>query len=226
MRMLCVVWLATAPLLAGPFQAGSTPATRCVDLGTPKPALSFVYRSTTLGMGTVEYTHKWDELTLMGSRLVTTTTGAGGAASTRVNRHRVVDDLFVVDSSTSSGPSGPSGERTSTYKPGAMGDPAFRACEGKSWAIPAVEVTTTSQAGTSNFATVRDRAATLMIFAVHESITVPAGTFDTVRYVRTRNSLDGQLRDEVWKSIEHGVMVKHTTTAPDLTATDVLIAIR
>lgn len=223
MTMLCVVWLAAAPLLTPPFQAGSTPSMSCVDLGTPKPALSFVYRSTTLGMGTVEYTHKWDELTSVGSRLVTTTNGPGGATSTTINRHRVVDDLFVVDSSTASGRNG---ERSTSYKPGAMGDPAFRACAGKSWAIPAVEVTTTSPLGTSNFATQRDRPASLMIFAVHEPLTVPAGTFDTVRYVRTRNTLEGQLKDEIWKSIEHGVMVKHTTTAPDLTSTDVLIAIR
>jgi hypothetical protein len=34
--------------------------------------------------------------------------------------------------------------------------------------------------------------------------TVPAGTFDTVEYVRTSQS-----RDVYWKSTVHGVIVKH-----------------
>jgi len=42
-----------------------------------------------------------------------------------------------------------------------------------------------------------------------------------VRYVRTSQSTD-----EYWKSIEHGVIVKHTGTLPVGTVTDVLVSIR
>jgi hypothetical protein len=223
MRLLFAIWLAAPSLLMGSFQANRAPATDCVDLGTPKPALTFVYRTAIQGMGTYEYTHKWDELTTTASRLVTARTGPGGSTFTTVNQHRVVDDVFVVDSSTSTGKDG---ERTMSYKPGSVRDPAFRACAGKSWDIPAVEVTTRTPLATLSFATQRDQRASLMVFAVDDSVTVPAGTFKSVRYVRTRNTLDGQMRDEVWKSIEHGVMVKQTITAGTDTVTDVLIAIR
>ncbi len=52
-------------------------------------------------------------------------------------------------------------------------------------------------------------------------VTVPAGTFDTVHYIRTSQSTD-----EYWKSLEHGVVVKHVATLPMGTMTEVLSAIR
>jgi hypothetical protein len=42
-----------------------------------------------------------------------------------------------------------------------------------------------------------------------------------VRYVRTSQSTD-----EYWKSIEHGVVVKHIATLPSGAMTEVLSAIR
>ena len=50
---------------------------------------------------------------------------------------------------------------------------------------------------------------------------MPAGSFDTVHYVRTSQS-----NDEYWKSIEHGVVVKHIATTPVGTVTEVLVEIR
>jgi hypothetical protein len=55
---------------------------------------------------------------------------------------------------------------------------------------------------------------------------VPAGTFDTVRYTKTMNSGRGQVKDDLWKSIEHGITVKRNSTQPGSVATEVLIAIR
>ena len=55
--------------------------------------------------------------------------------------------------------------------------PAFRACEGRSWPVPAVKVTNQSAQGT--FSAMSD-AGTLKIVSIHEPITVPAGRFDTV----------------------------------------------
>ena len=50
---------------------------------------------------------------------------------------------------------------------------------------------------------------------------MPAGTFDTVHYVRTSQSTD-----DYWKSIEHGVIVKHTGTLPVGTVSETLVEIR
>jgi hypothetical protein len=154
-----------------------------------------------------------------GSHLVTTKSGGAGV-STYVSQHRVVDDVFVLDASTASGTdaSGPF-KNSMAYKPGAIGDPAFRACMGKTWTIPSVNATSTSMQG--SFST-KTGPGTMAIAAIHESVTVPAGTFDTVRYVKTM----GPVRDEFWKSIEHGVTVKRTSAQPGAVGTEQLIAIK
>ena len=66
--------------------------------------------------------------------------GPGGAGvSTYVSQHQVVNDLFVLEQSTASGTDGGGPFTTSmTYTPGAIADPAFRACAGQEWTIPAV----------------------------------------------------------------------------------------
>jgi hypothetical protein len=51
-------------------------------------------------------------------------------------------------------------------------------------------------------------SGTLTILGRREQITVPAGTFETVHYLRSTS----QSNDEYWKSIEHGVVVKHIAT--------------
>ena len=61
----------------------------------------------------------------------------------------------------------------------------------------------------------------LRITAIHEKVTVPAGTFDTVRYLRTSQSTD-----DYWKSIEHGVIVKHVATVAGNSVLEQLIAIK
>ena len=55
---------------------------------------------------------------------------------------------------------------------------------------------------------------------------MPAGTFDAVHYTRTMATPVGQSVEEYWKSIEHGVIVKHVSTLPAGAATEVLVSIR
>ena len=64
-------------------------------------------------------------------------------------------------------------------------------------------------------------AGTLRIVAIREKVTVPAGTFDAVHYIRTSQSTD-----EYWKSLEHGVIVKHIGTLPTGVVTEVLLSIK
>jgi len=99
-----------------------------------------------------------------------------------------------------------------------VGDPAFRACAGRSWTIPSVTASYQSGATKASAAT---PAGTLRIVAIREKVTVPAGTFDAVRYVRTSQSTD-----EYWKSTEHGVVVKHIGTLPNAVVTEELVAIK
>jgi len=218
LALLGAAWLLSPSLSAGPTQAASSATASCVDLGTPKPTLSYVHRYTST-QGSTEYTNKWVLINATGSHLITTQS-ASGAASTYVSQHRVVDDVFVLDGSTATGAdaNGPF-KNSMAYKPGALGDPAFRACTGKTWTVPSVTATSNSLQG--SFST-KTGAGTLAIVAIHESVTVPAGTFDTVRYVKTM----GPVRDEFWKSIEHGVTVKRTSVQPGAVGTEILIAIK
>jgi len=66
----------------------------------------------------------------------------------------------------------------------------------------------------------------MTIVSINEPATVPAGTFMTVRYTKTMNSGRGQVFDEFWKSIEHGVTVKRNSTQPGSVATELLVAIK
>jgi hypothetical protein len=81
-------------------------------------------------------------------------------------------------------------------------------------------VTATYQSTQAN-ASAQTPAGTLRIIAIREKVTVPAGEFDTVHYVRTSQSTD-----EYWKSIEHGVVVKHVATLPGAVATHVLLSVK
>ena len=72
-----------------------------------------------------------------------------------------------------------------TYTPGAIGDPAYKACEGKTWKIAPVNATMKSIQGSFS---VKTDPGTMTIIKIHESMTVPAGTFDTVHYMKTMNS--------------------------------------
>ncbi len=191
------------------------PATRCVTIGTPKPSRGYAYRQTQSGGATTEFTEWWEEFTKTGSRLLTTKGGSKGPGILTVNRHRVVNDVLILDISSQSG-AGAGGN--SSYRPGVISVPAFRACEGRSWPVPSVTVTNQSANGT--FSAASD-AGSLKIVAIHEPITVPAGRFDTVHYVRNLNTRAGLQLNEFWTSIEHGVIVKrmHTVNGVVITAT-------
>jgi len=186
----------------------------CVDIGTPKPAVVFTYRLT-LSTGIVsQYTHQWESVTPTGSRM--RVNGSKGLEIV-ANRHRIVNDASVIERSTKANARGVVTE-TTTFQPGLVGDPAFRACVGRSWQIPSV--TASYQSGTQNHSSPTP-AGLLSISAIREKVTVPAGTFETVRYTRTSQS-----RDEYWKSIEHGVVVRHIGVLSTGRTIEELIAIK
>jgi hypothetical protein len=207
--------LAAPPALAqGVRQAGD-----CVTIGKPRPTAAYTYERTDQRGTVTEYTRHWDELTATSSRQRML---RGRSAITMVTEHRIEDDVSVIDVVTSSDPGGAGNSRTA-FQPGAVGDPAFRACAGRSWAIPAVNARHSFAQGEHSAPTY---AGTLRIVAIRESVTVPAGTFQAVRYARTMATPVGQSVEEYWKSIEHGVIVKHVSTLPDGGSTEELVSIR
>ena len=202
------------PGRAGVTVRAQTPPGGCVVIGTPKPSVTFVYEHSETNGKRTQVTNIWESVTDTGSRL--RTNGPNGV-TVQANDHRIVDDVAMIEKTTKLDANGGVID-TTMFRPGIVGDPAFRACAGRSWTIPAV--TATYQSRQAN-ASATSPAGTLRIVSIRERITVPAGTFDAVRYVRTSQSTD-----ENWKSIEHGVVVKHTGTLPAGTVTDVLVSIR
>ena len=207
--------LAAPPVLAQRArQAGD-----CVAMGKPKPSVADTYERTDQRGTVTEYTRHWDELTETSSRQRTI---RGRSTTTMVTQHRIDDDVSVIDVVASSDPDGAGNSRT-TFQPGVVGDPLFRACAGRSWAIPAVNARHAFAQGEHSAATY---AGTLRIVAIRESVTVPAGTFQTVHYTRTMATPVRESVEEYWKSIEHGVVVKHVSTLPGGGSTEELVSIR
>ena len=192
-------------------------------LGTPNPSLTYTYIRTERG-ATVEYSTQWEEVTDTGSRQRTTRAGRGGGTSNNVSRHRVENDVSIILETVQSGTDG-SGPFTSTtvFEPGVVGDPFGRACAGRSWPIASVTAINRSARGTFS---AKSDAGELKMLGIHERVTVAAGTFDTIHYTRTTAGARGTIVDEYWKSIEHGVTVKHQSTLIGMFTTEVLQSIR
>ena len=188
-------------------------AADCVTIATPRPTLRFSYQQTQSPGAGSRRTEQWESVTASGSRVRVT---RSGATEISVNEYRIVDDVAVVDRNRKLGAGGGQIDSTS-FKPGMVLDPAFRACAGRSWPIPPV---TASYRSKQQQASATTPAGQLRILAIHEQLSTPAGQFDTVHYVRTSQS-----RDEYWKSIEHGVVVKHLATLPRFVLSDVLVKI-
>jgi hypothetical protein len=208
-----VLTINAAPVEA-PQAARSAQSGDCVTIGTPKPGVTYHYTHAQSNGVTTQTSHQWETVTPTGSRVKNV-----GPAGTQiqVNEHHIVDDAAVLDRTSKESATGVVLEATS-FKPGLVSDPAFRACAGQTWAIPSVTAAFQSQ---QQKASAQTPAGNLRIVAIRERITVPAGTFDTVRYIRTSQSVD-----EYWKSIEHGVVVKHIATVSGVTITETLTAIK
>ena len=205
---------AAAPAVSDRQAGRAAQAGDCVAIGTPKPGAVYHYtRSQSNGTKT-ESSHQWESVTPTGSKLKTT--GPGGT-QIQVNEHEIVDNAAVLKRTSRQTPAGAVVESTS-FAPGVLSFPAFRACAGQNWTIP--PATATFQSGQRTF-TATSPAGSLKIVGIRERITVPAGTFDVVHYIRTSQSVD-----EYWKSTEHGVVVKHVATVSGVTFTETLVAIK
>ena len=194
-------------------EQGALPA-NCVTIATPKPSVGYTYDHAESTGNRSQYTQHWESVTTTGSRV--RVTGPRGT-EIQVSEHHIVEDVMVLDRQSKTNAKGGVIDATA-FRPGLVGDPAFRACAGRSWPIPSVTATYQS---TQTKASAGTPAGTLKIVAIREKVTVPAGQFDTVHYIRTSQSTD-----EYWKSIDHGVVVKHIATLPRAVVTEVLVSIK
>ena len=205
--------------IAAAGDAKILPVAGCVDIAMPKPGRGYSYRQTQSNGPATEFTDWWESFTKTGSRLLTTPGRSKGSGILTVNKHRIVNDVLILDSSSQTGP-GAGG--SSWYKPGVVSAP-MRACQGRSWPVSGVTVTNRSSQGTFS---ARSDEGTLKIVAFRESITVPAGKFDTAHYVRNMRTAAGLQLNEYWTSIDHGIVVKRMHTVRGIVITATLQAIK
>ena len=189
-------------------------AANCVTITPPSPSKVYTYRHEDPS-GSTTNTQQWESITATGSRV-----RANGPAGTEILTHtyRIVDDVAHISKTVKTNGKGAMLSTTS-FSPGVVSDPTFRACAGRSWTIPSVQATFTSGTGQSASATAQ--GGSLMIIAIREKITVPAGTFETVHYMRRTQSAD-----EYWKSIDQGVVVQHISTVKGGRVVETLISVK
>ena len=221
MTPVALLVIAVGSTLLAATQQGS----QCVSINPPKSDVDFVYSYTSSTGEVSESTMRWLQFTPTASRLQTTrVAGDGRMVATEDTEHSIENDLLVMlrDSVTGTDHQGPFSS-SMTYSPGMIVMPAFRTCAGLTVTIPSVAQTNKSNESTS---TTQSDPGELKIIAVDVPVTVPAGTFSTVHFIRTLNKPRGTDVNEVWRSTLHGVTVKRVHTTPRTTATEVLQAIR
>jgi hypothetical protein len=189
----------------------------CVEFGKPDPATTYLYRRSDSGGPVTQYSHRWTEFT---AERASVAVARGKVNEVVMNKYKVQDDVSMIAATASRSSSGSS--RTD-FRPALMGEPVFRACAGRTWKIKAVAATYTAGSQVSTASTF---AGTMKIVSLRETIQVPAGRFQCVRYTRTLATPTGPSLDEYWKSIEHGVVVKQVSKLGGATSTTELNAIK
>lgn len=201
--------------------AAPPPQGQCHTFGLVRAGLKATYRTTTPSSGNVDFTITWlsdtptqtkttqQVQTPQGNADVETTLDGEIVGTLRALRH-----LYVKATTTVPVLGKLVTETDVDFVPALAAGPAAGWCVGNSWLVPAVTETivTRSPAGTTTNV-VTTVASTGEVLAVGESVTVPAGTFDTVQY---RGSIVASGSNAVapaitWVSTEHNIVVKQDT---------------
>lgn len=189
----------------------------CVAFGQPRSTTTYVYRRSDPGAPVTEYSHRWTEFTAERASVAVV---RGKVNEAVTHKYKVQDDVSMIAATASRTSTGSS--RTD-FRPALMGEPMSRACAGRTWKIKAVAATYTAGSQVSTASTF---AGTMKIVSLRETIQVPAGRFECVRYTRTLATPAGPSLDEYWKSVEHGVVVKQVSKVGGRASTTELTAIQ
>lgn len=202
---------------AQPQGVAAPASAACVTFGKPQPTTTYSYRRSDSNGTVAQYTQRWTEFTAERASVAVV---RGKVNEVVTNKHKMQDDVSMIAATASRTSNGSS--RTD-FRPALMGEPMFRACAGRTWTIKAVAATYTAG---SQVSTANTFPGSMKIGSLRESIQVPAGRFECVRYTRTLTTPTGPSLDEYWKSIEHGVVVKQVSKVGGWTSTTELTAIR
>jgi len=136
------------------------------------------------------------------SSSVTTAAGTSNTDSENFSSHTIKDNYLYISNSKGILPDG-STESETRYEPDLLSGPVLVFCEGQTWESNPVTVTSILNEGEPTV--VEQTRKKGIVEAIDETITVPAGVFNTVRIRITKD--DGAY-DISWVSTDHGDPVR------------------
>jgi hypothetical protein len=122
-----------------------------------------------------------------------------------------------------------SGTTDIDFVPSLVAGPAAGWCAGETWSIsPVTETITTTGFGAAPPVIVTTIASTGEVLAVGESVTVQAGTFQTVKFRNAVVSGSSVQPAITWTSMDHSIVVKQDTldAAGNVTSTTELVSLQ
>jgi len=215
--------------------AGPAPSGNCHTFGFVTPGTKGTYHTTSPG-GNVDFTITW--LSDTATQTKTTQHVVTPQATTDVETTldgSIVGNLrglkHLYTKSTTPVPflGNTVVEVDIDFVPELVAGPSAGWCTGETWSIPATTETVVSKsiAGT-NSNIVTTIASQGSVLAVGESITVPAGTFQTVKYKSSIVSGTSAQPAITWTSMDRAIVVKQDTldAGGNVTTTTVLTALQ
>ena len=198
---------------AGPGPGG------CHTFGLVRAGLVAGYHATTSNGGTADFeiTYISDTPTKLITTQKTTTAQGTAEADTTVDGEivgnlRGLKHIKVKGSSTVPVLGKITVETDIDFVPSLIAGPAAGWCTGAKWTVSPVTETITVKSPVSNITnTVTTIASEGEVLAVGESITVPAGTFQTVKYRGVIISGDNPKPAITWVSMADNIVVKQDT---------------
>jgi len=203
------------------------PSGQCVSFGAVPVGHTAGYQSTT-SSGSATFTVKYisDSPTQSVTQQTVQTQSITATADTTLDYEtvtvsstevRALSHLHVVATS----PTGGFTTKVTTdtdFVPSLVIGPVGEWCAGASWTVSPVNATTTVKTEITGFppTTSGPTLATTvgftgMILAVNESVTVPAGTFNTVKYEGYTITGNGAEKARTWLNVDNTIVVKQET---------------
>jgi len=237
---ICVLILAAVPLFANKRRAVSppsnnVPAANCVNYGFARVGLKASYLSTTPN-GDVNFTITYISDVEGQTKTTQTSTTAQGTATVdttidteRVGVFRATKHVNVKGSTEVPGLGSITSETDITFVPSLVTGPVEGWCAGATWDVaPSTEtvVTKTIAGQTTNIVTTS--ASQGAVLAIGESVTVPAGTFQCVKYRGVSTTGSSVSPTITWLSVHDYVVVKQDTLdgSGNVTTTTVLTSLQ
>ena len=219
--LLAVCLVALPSFAAKRRSARSAPAVAagsCHTFGLVRSGLKATYHATSPS-GDADFTITWitDTPTFTHTTQKVTTAQGTSDAETRLDGEvfgtlRGLKHLNVKTTTQVPGFGGVTTETDIDFFPTLTQGPAAGWCVGNTWSVPAVTETITTRTPVGqNTQMITTVASTGEVLAVGESVTVPAGTFQTVKYRGAIVSGSSVQTAITWVSMQHNVVVRQDT---------------